>query len=123
MERNNSRHHLLFPAQEWMLRPEGRELRTSPGLIARLTRADHDYMHEVVPIVPALGHMTLKAVSRLWTPERNSYRSLDTLCLAIEKAATHERSHPIESDLARLSIQALQLEKQVLREIGFKDGR
>jgi hypothetical protein len=106
-----------------MLRPEGRELRTSPGMISRLTRGEHDYMHEVVPIVPALGHTTLRAVSRLWTPERNSYKSIDTLCIAIDKAATHERSHPIETDLARLTIQALELEKQVLKEIGYKDGR
>lgn len=120
MERFNSRHHLLFPAAEWSLRPEGQAIRSTPSMIPKLRRVDHDYMHEVVPIIPALGHNTLRAVSRLWTPENNTYRDVDRLCIAIGKAATHERSHPIESDLAELTIEALELEKTVLKEIGYR---
>lgn len=120
MERANSRHHLLFPAAEWSLRPEGLKLRGTPSLIPKLTRPDHDYMHEVVPIIPALGHNTLRAVSRLWTPERDTYRDIDGLCRAIGKAAMHERSHYLESSLAELTIEALELEKTVLKEIGYR---
>lgn len=122
MERNNSRHHILFPAQEWMLRPEGRNIRTTPSMIISLNRADHDIVHDALPIIPALGHNTLRAVSRLWVPERNTYRDLDNLCRAIGQAALHERSHPIESGLAELTIEALELEKQALKDVGFKSG-
>ena len=92
-------------------------------MIAPITRADHDYMHEVVPIVPALGHNTLRAVSRLWVPQHETYQDLDGLCLAIETAAKHEKSHHIETELAGLAIEALLLEKDVLKEVGYKDGR
>jgi hypothetical protein len=46
-------------------------------------------------------------------------RDIDGLCLAIGKAALHERSQPIESQLAELTIEALQLEKEVLQELGY----
>lgn len=115
-----TRHHVMFPAPEWMLRPEGQEIRTTQSMIPHIPRPEHDYMHRVVAIVPALGHNTLRAVSRLWTPENNTYKDIDQLCRLIGRAAMHPRSHKIESDLANLTIEALQLEKQVLREIGYK---
>lgn len=123
MNNRSSRHHLLFPAAEWSLRPQGAEMRSTPSLIARITRDEHDYMHRQVAIIPALGHNTLRAVSRLWIPEHETYRDLDGLCRAIGKAATHERSHRIESDLAGLTIEALEMEREILKEIGYRDGR
>ena len=76
-------------------------------------------MHRRVAIIPLLGHNTLRSVSRIWTPENNTMRDIDGLCLAIGKAALHERSQPIESQLAELTIEALQLEKEVLKELGY----
>lgn len=119
MNRLNSKHHLLFPAAEWLLRPEAAFIRKTHSLIPRMTRADHDYMHNQVPIVPALGHRTLISAGHLWTPEGDTIRDIDGLCIAIGKAAAHERTHRIEADLAELAIEALQMEKAVLGEVEF----
>lgn len=115
-----TRHHTCFPAPEWMLRPESQAIRTTPSMIPRIPRPEHDYMHEVVAIVPALGHNTLRAVSRLWTPENDTYKDIENLCRAIGKAAAHERSSSIESGLAELTIEAFELERGVLKEIGYR---
>lgn len=123
MERANSRHHFVFPEAEQSLRPEGQFIRTHPSLIRKLTRPDHDIVHQRVSIIPALGHNTLRAVSRLWVPDNNSYRSLDNLMLAIDEASKHPKSSRIETALAQLTIEALELEKSALKDIGYKDGR
>ena len=118
-----TRHHFLFPSAEHMLRQEGVAITTHPSMIGDLSRSDHDIVHKLVPIIPALGHNTLRAVTRFWVPDRDHYRSLDNLMSAIDKAASHPKSHPIETKLANLTIEALELEKIVLKEIGFKNGR
>jgi hypothetical protein len=87
-------------------------------MIPVLRRGDHDIMHQVVPIVPALGHNTLRNVPELWTPRGNTLQDIDSLCLAIDKASAPHRVHQLERDLAGLAIEALMMEKQVLLEVG-----
>lgn len=120
--RGTTKHHLLFPAAEWMLRPEASYLRQQSSLIPRIRNEGHVYLHSVVPLVPMLGYRTLTAAMHLWTPEEDTMRDIDGLCLAIGKAATHQKSHQIEKDLAGLTIEALQMEKAVLQDIGVISG-
>lgn len=120
MESNGpSKHHLLFPRQEWDLRQQGRRMRARHSMIPVISREDHDHMHDVVPLVPALGYHTLMATERLWTPRNDTIRDIDGLCLAIDRASSPSRVHEIERDLAGLAIEALLLEKTVLKEIGY----
>lgn len=118
MDKSASRHHLLYPALEWNIRPQGAELRGTPSLIYKLPRFEHDIMHEEVAIVPLLGHNTLRSVARIWTPEHDTFKDIDGLCRAIGKAALHERSQPIETSLAELTVEALQAQKRVLINLG-----
>lgn len=120
MNRLNSRHHLLFPAAEWSLRPPAVFLRGSRSLIPHLSRGDHDFMHRVVPLVPLLGHRTLEAAASLWRPEHDTMRDIDGLCIAIGRAAAHEKSHQLESHLAELAIESLQMQKSVLKQVEFQ---
>jgi hypothetical protein len=119
MNQRPSRHHLLFPRAEWDLRPEGRKIRQTRSMIPTMRRDDHDYLHSVVPIVPALGHHTLNALPGLWTPQNNTYTDLDSLCVAIDRASAPHRVHQLERDLAGLAIEALLLERNVLKETGI----
>jgi hypothetical protein len=115
-----SKHHLMFPRQEWALRPEGESIRNTPSLIATISRGDHDYMHEEVPLVPLLGYHTLRSLPHIWEPSGNTYQDIDGLCLAIEEATDHPRSHRMEKDLGGLAIEAMMLQKQILKEIGYE---
>lgn len=117
--RGTTKHHLLFPAAEWMLRPESAYLRQRPSLIPRMRNEDHAYLHTQVPVVPALGYNTLRAVVQLWTPEEDTIADIDGLCRALDQAASHEKSHPIESDLAGLCIDALILQREIILEVGL----
>lgn len=113
-------HHLLFPRQEWDLRKQGREIRATRSMRPMMTAENHKTLHSIVPLVPALGYHTLFAVEQLWTPRRDTIRDIDSLCLAMDRATNTSRAHPIERDLAGLAIEALMLEKQVLKDVGFE---
>jgi hypothetical protein len=86
-------------------------------MIPIMRRGDHDIMHETVPIVPALGHHVLLAIPKLWSPRGNTFQDLDSLCIAIDKASAPPKVHQLERDLAGLAIEALMMERNVLRDI------
>lgn len=120
MNNNRSKHHLLFPRAEWELRPEARKIRQTPSMVPVLTRENHDIIHDRVSIVPLLGHHTLNAIPGLWTPRGDTIRDIDSLCRAIDWASTPRLVQPIERDLAGLAIEALMMEKDILKEVGFE---
>lgn len=114
MERRD-RHHLLNPAREWTLRPESKKLRESQGLIIPIDRAVHEEIHTNCPPVPLLGFHALRRTVREFQPHPDHLISIDNLMFAIESASRHPSSHRIESELAMLAVQAIDLQRGYLR--------
>lgn len=114
-------HHLLHHRQEWSLRPEAAAIREHPSLIPRMNRELHEELHRKCPPVPLLGFYALKRTLSVWRPQQNVLDSLDGLVVAIEDAARHEKSHPIESELAHLAISALELQRPFI-ELSLQEG-
>lgn len=109
------KHHVLNPRQEWTLRPQAEFLREQPTLVPRIERSIHEVLHRVTPPVPLLGYYALRTVANDFTPGRTTVESIDRLCSSIEYAAEHPRAHPLEFELAELAVNALQLQRNVLR--------
>lgn len=114
MERRD-RHHLLNPAREWSLRPEGKKLRESQGLIPLIDRDLHETIHRECPPVPLLGFYALQRTVREFQPHPDTLISIDNLMFAIEASGRHPKAHPIERELSSLAIQALDLQRGYLR--------
>lgn len=114
-ERYRDGHHILHERREWTNRPQASAIREHPSLIPRIPRELHEEIHANVPPVPLLGYYALVRTAKLWTPDPDTITSMENLMEAIDKASKHERSHPIESDLAHLAIQAIDLQRPFLR--------
>lgn len=115
MRVENDAHHLIHSKRDWSTRPETLIIREHPSLIPRIDRDTHEALHRACPPVPLLGYHALLRTIRLWTPHEDTIRSMDNLMFAIEEASWHPKSHPIESALAELAIQAIDLQKPFVR--------
>lgn len=120
-ERVSDRHHLLFPRQEWELRPQSKRLREMGGFIVTMLRTDHDEMHREVDIVPVPSHNTLMAITRHFRPTGDTLADMDKLAFCIDRSTSPR--HEIERSLGGLTIEALMLEKQFLKENGYAGTR
>lgn len=110
------RHHLLNNRQEWRLRPEALKLREHPSLVPTIERRVHEDLHAHCPAVPLLGYHTLVRVNKLWYPQRNTLQSMDELVYAIDEATQHPQTHEIERGVAKLAIQAIELQRPFIEE-------
>lgn len=120
LERSD-RHHLLFPRQEWELRPQAKRLREMGSFIVTMLRSDHDAMHRAVDIVPVMSHNTLMTVHSQFRPKNDTLKDLDGLALTIDRVTNPQ--HEIEQSLGHLTVEALMLEKQFLKENGYVGTR
>ena len=111
------RHHILFPRQEWTLRPEAKGLRSTPALIPTTDREVHNEIHRVVPFVPIMGYYALRRVAANFYPQRTTLATLDELLFSMEEASGNPKSHPIETAQIRLGMQAIELERNILRQV------
>lgn len=113
-----TRHHTLFPRQEYSLRPQAKSLRESPGLIQPLVWSDHNYLHTRVEPIPLLGYHALCATLREYNDvPGDTIASMDNLLFAIEKSNHGRQVKPIERSLGELTMEALEHERDILREI------
>ena len=110
------KHHVLHYAKEWRLRPEAKAIREHPSLVPTLPREVHNEIHKTCPPVPMLGYHALKRTVGLWTPRHDTMESLDNLMFAIEQSISDVRAHPIERQLGRLTVQAIDLQRPLIRE-------
>lgn len=115
-----TRHHLLFYDQEWSLRPEGKFLRCDGGLIAPLTRLDHNRIHDEVALVPLLGVYALKRVAAQYEPGPSLYKNIDQFASLVDEAIHHPRSHSLEKRLGELTIESMIMQRDFIKEIRKK---
>lgn len=112
------RHHLLFNRKEWILRKDGRALRNAPGLKIVLPRPDHEYLHRTIEPIPALGHLSLRHTRYYYEDmPGDAFQSMDNLMFAIDKANHDPKAGTIERSLGALTIEAIMLERNALKEI------
>lgn len=117
MKVRKDKHHIVHYGLEWSLRPQAKQIRETPSLIPETPRDFHDYIHESVPAIPLLGyHALLHTLSR-FEPTNDTIQTLDSLMTAIEYAEHHPKAHDIERDLARLAINALDLQRPFILEL------
>lgn len=109
------RHHILHSRKAWTCREEAHALRERPELMPRIDRDVHEELHRVAPEVPLLGYHALAAVNRLYVPGDDTMGSVDNLMSAIEQAANHRRSHRVERAVAAAAIEALDIQRAILR--------
>lgn len=105
------RHHILFDQRSWNASELGRSLRGTPALIPRVDREVHNEIHREVPFVPVLGYHALMAVRNNFEPSFDPLQSMDNLMFAIEDAGKHPRAHRIETEMCRLAIEAIELQR------------
>lgn len=115
MRVRRDRHHILHTGMEWNLRPETRSLRETPQLVPLIDRQVHDEIHRIAPAVPLLSYYVMKRTVSRFEPQPTTIRSLDNLMICIEEAANHRRAHPLERDLAHVAINALDIQRAILR--------
>lgn len=116
MRPKNDRHHILHERVEWTARPQAAALRERPELIPTIDRAVHEELHHVSPAVPLLGYYALNRVTQLYEPVRgDTLASIDNLQFAIEQAGRHRKAHRVERGIAELAVEALSIQKAVLR--------
>lgn len=108
-------HHVLWPRQEYTLRPEAKKLRESQGLVPKIDRSLHDEIHRNCPPVPLLGFHALQRTLREFQPHPDTLISMDNLMFAIEISGKHPKAHDIERELAALAVQAIDLQREFLR--------
>lgn len=117
MKPKRSRHHILHHRVEWTARPQAEQLRESPPLIPELEDDDHIFVHANAPAVPVLGVYALQHVNNLYVPAPCTFKSIDSLLLAIDKAGKHPRAHEIERSMGQLTIQAIEIQRAILKGI------
>lgn len=102
------RHHPLFTRNHWTATKEAKALR---GMYLFPTEREvHQELHQVCPPVPLLGYYALSTILKEVNPIKEPQHDLDELTRAIETTTRHYKTHPIERELADLSIEALRLQ-------------
>ena len=76
----------------------------------------HNALHKECPSVPEISTEILRIVRADFEPKHNTLDSLDELLCLISHAATMEQVHPIDRQLAQLSIHALERQRYYLRD-------
>ena len=98
-----------------MARPQAAQLRERPELIPTIDRSVHNELHRIAPPVPLLGYYALTRVLALYEPQPNTIQSLDSLITSVDKAGNHRKAHRIERGIADLAIEALEIQRAILR--------
>lgn len=109
-------HHLLFPKNEWLSRPQAKLLRGAHSLIPQLSRDTHNEIHRALPGVPLLSYHLLARTLRDYEPGDTTIESMDNLMFSMRDAARHPRAHHIERSVAELAIHAIELQKPFVIE-------
>lgn len=111
-------HHVIYTAREWNLRPEGKSIRDTKGLIVgNIYRDDHEEIHKNCPAIPLLGHQALLRVRRTFVEGNSTLQSMENLMRSISEAGRQTRAHPIETQLADLAVQAIDLQRPYVKRI------
>lgn len=111
-----NRHHILYHAKEWSLRPYAKSMRETPSLIPNMDRLVHEELHMNCPPVPLLGYYALEKTRSNFNPTGNTLDDMDGLMSAMEKSTRWERFHPLERELAGLAIEAIELQRPWVKE-------
>lgn len=115
MRVERDRHHIFNTKLEWEARREAAAIRQSAPLIPTIDRDLHNEIHRLTPPVPLLGYHALKQVLGRYQPQRTTLASIDNVVSAIEYAARHPKAHDIERAQAHLAIEAIILQRDILR--------
>jgi hypothetical protein len=109
-------HHIVHPAKEWTLRPEAQRIRETKSLIPRLDPEVHNRLHRNSSPIPVLGYHALQIVQREFEPTEFVLETVDALEYAIEQAGKHPRAYRVERGVARLAIEAIEMQRPFLEE-------
>jgi hypothetical protein len=116
LSKNPNRHHILEEAAEWTSSPNARILRTNPILVPTIDYDIHQEIHKNCPPVALLGRYALEQVLNTFSPTNDTLRSLDRLLACIDRASCHKKAHPLERELAQLSIKCIEEQIPYLKE-------
>lgn len=111
----SDKHHILHNKVEWSARPQSKKLRESPPLVPLIDRDVHNELHRIAPAVPLLGYYALNRVAALYEPQPTTIGSIDNLLASILEASKHRKAHQVERGIADLAIQAIEIQRAILR--------
>ena len=118
MERVRSdNHHIVHNRLEWEERPEGMLIRQTPSLIVHIPRDEHNWIHDNSPAIPTLSVHVLQRAARFFNPSGNTLTDVSRLQSSIERAVKHPRAHDIEQRLGYLAIEALEIQRLLVKEV------
>jgi len=108
--RDGEYHHILHHRALHESNKDNKKLRQSMGMIALIDYDSHDDLHRACPGVPPLDIYMAQRVNKLYQPHPDPLKGIDRLSSAIETASQHHRAHPIEVQLAGLTLEAVRLQ-------------
>lgn len=111
------KHHILHHRALHEANKDSKILRNSLGMIALIDPDIHDELHRVCPGVPPLDIWTAQRTRAFMVPHPNPLQAIDNYLQAVERATQSPKSHPIERDLAALTMMAVELQKPYIKEV------
>ena len=104
------KHHILHHRALHEANRDNKLLRNTLGMIALMDPDAHDELHRACPGVPPLDIWTAQRARTFMVPHPDPLQAIDNYLQAVERATKSPNSHPIERDLAALSIMAVELQ-------------
>lgn len=110
------KHHILHHRAQHESNKDNKALRGTLGMIALIDPDVHDELHRACPGVPALDIWTAQRARTFMVPHPNPLQAIDNYLIAVERARESKKSHPIERDLAALTMMAVELQIPFIKE-------
>lgn len=111
------RHHVLFTGASWEASPALVALRSDSRLIPKIDSEAHAELHQKLVYVPTLSNQLALRVLSLYDayePTGNPLHAISAFQHAIDKASQRKKVTPLERDVARLTLRALDMQKPFL---------
>lgn len=111
-------HHILSYRAQWDAMIATAALRAMPGLIALGPRPIHDETHRAVEYVPPLSiHIAQHTYNYYEDVPDDNLQSMDNFMMAVERATKHRRATPVEIEIAKMAISAVDLQKPYVAQM------
>jgi hypothetical protein len=113
METN--KHHILHDRRSHNLDQHNRYLRNQMGMIATMDIYAHRELHKECSPVPPLSLPIASQVRGSMLRDTDPLQAMENYMFAVERALFLPRLKPIEKELARVTIHAVELQRPYVR--------
>lgn len=110
-------HHIMFTDATHSSQESSNKVKGNQWLKPPLYDEPHAALHEAIPTVPVLDHITAQYVEREFEPiPGNYFRTVDSLLFAMQAAKNHYRHNTIQYHLTGLAMMAIDMQRPYVQE-------